>query len=116
MSHRRKFLKQLSGTTALLSTASLKSFAAQEQHERRMLQWNKKYSANNKIRLAAIGMGIMGYQDVNTAIKAPGIELVACCDLYTGRLEHAKEVYGNNIFTTRDYEEILDRNDNMKIV
>src|SRR6058998_3000501 len=111
MTDRRKFLKQLSGTAALLSTASLKSFAAKEQHERRVLQWNKKYSANDKIRVAGIGMGIMGYNDVNTAIKAPGTELVACCDLYSGRLEHAKELYGNQVFTTRHYEEILDRND-----
>ncbi len=111
MSNRRKFLKQLSGSAALLSAASSKSFAAQEQHERNILAWNKKYSPNDKIRIAGIGTGIMGYNDVNTAIKVPGVELVACCDLYTGRLEHAKEMYGNNIFTTRHYEEILNRKD-----
>src|SRR6059058_5500724 len=111
MSNRRNFLKQLGGTAGLLSAASLKSFASQEQHERRILAWNKKYSPNDKIRVAGIGMGIMGYNDVNTAIKVPGVELVACCDLYTGRLDHAKEMYGNNIFTTRHYEEILDRKD-----
>jgi len=111
VSNRRKFLKQLSGSAALLSAASSKSFAAQEQHERNILAWNKKYSPNDKIRIAGIGTGIMGYNDVNTAIKVPGVELVACCDLYTGRLEHAKEMYGNNIFTTRHYEEILNRKD-----
>ncbi len=56
-------------------------------------------------------MGIMGYSDVNTALKVPGVELVACCDLYDGRLAHAKELYGNNIFTTKRYEDILDRKD-----
>src|SRR3954449_6319919 len=111
MSNRRKFLKQLGGTAGLLSAASLKSFATKEQYERKIIAWNKKYSPNDKIRIAGIGMGIMGYNDVNTAIKVPGVELVACCDLYTGRLEHAKELYGNNIFTTRHYEEILDRKD-----
>jgi predicted dehydrogenase len=109
-SNRRKFLKQLSGTV-LLSAASLKSLAAQEQAERRILAWEKKYSPNDKIRLAGIGIGIQGYNDMNAALKVPGTEIVACCDLYTGRLAHAKELYGDHIFTTRRYEEILNRSD-----
>ena len=108
---RRKFIKQLGGSAALLTAGSLKSFAAQEKNEQRILAWEKKYSPNDKIRIAGIGMGIMGFNDMNTALKVPGTEVVACCDLYNGRLDHAKEVYGNNIFTTRHYEEILDRND-----
>lgn len=109
--NRRNFLRQLGGTAGLLSAASLQSFATRAQHENIILQWEKKYSPNDKIRIAGIGMGIMGFNDVNTAIKVPGVELVACCDLYSGRLERAKEVYGSHIFTTRNYEEILDRND-----
>jgi predicted dehydrogenase len=37
--------------------------------------------------------------------------LVAVCDLYTGRLENAKELYGAQIFTTKNYLEILSRKD-----
>ena len=111
MSNRRNFIKQLGGSAALLTAGSLKSFAAQEKEEQRILTWNKKYSANDKIRIGVIGMGIMGYNDLATALKIPGVELVGCCDLYDGRLEHAKEIYGNNIFTTRHYEELLDRKD-----
>src|ERR1043165_6357314 len=106
MSQRRKFIKQLGGSALFLSAGSLKSLAAQEQREKIILAQEKKYSPNDTIRIAGIGMGIMGYSDVNTALKVPGVELVACCDLYDGRLAHAKELYGNNIFTTKRYEDI----------
>src|ERR1700743_1774081 len=110
MSDRRKFLKQL-GSTVVLSSAALSSFAAMEDHERRILQAQKRYSPNDKIRIATIGMGIMGYNDTRAALTCPGVEFVAACDLYKGRLEHAKELYGKDIFTTADYHEILNRKD-----
>ncbi len=108
---RRKFLKQLGGTTFMLSAASLSSLAAQEEMEKKIIQQEKKISSNDKIRIAVIGMGIMGYNDVNTAIKVPGVELVAACELYKGRLERAKEVYNKDLYTTRDYRELLERKD-----
>jgi hypothetical protein len=110
-SSRRKFLQQLGSTTFMLSAASLSSFAAREAYEEKILWSEKKVSANDKIRIAGIGMGIMGFNDVNTALKVPGVELVAVCDLYKGRLERAKELYGKDIFTTNDYREILERKD-----
>lgn len=70
-----------------------------------------KVSANDKIRLGCIGLGIMGNKDCATALKVPGVELVAACDLYTGRLEAAKEKYGSDLAITKDYRVLLDRND-----
>jgi predicted dehydrogenase len=53
----------------------------------------------------------MGTADANTAITVPGVKLVAACDLYDGRLDEAKKRYGKDIYTTRDYREILERKD-----
>jgi len=108
---RRKFLQQLGGTGLLLSAGSFAALAAEEKAEERILHYEKKITPNDKINIAVIGMGIMGNHDVETALKVSGAKLVAVCDLYKGRLERAKEVYGKDIFTTRDYRDILDRKD-----
>jgi predicted dehydrogenase len=68
-------------------------------------------SANDKIQFATIGCGIMGSGDTSTAIGVPGTKLVAVCDVYEGRLTRAKEQWGADIFTTRDYREVLARKD-----
>jgi predicted dehydrogenase len=111
MSSRRKFLENLGSTALLLGSGSLARLMAQEKYETRIIPWQKKISANDKIRIAVIGTGIMGHNDLNTALKIPGIELAAACDLYTGRLERMKEIYGQHLFTTRDYRELLEKKD-----
>jgi predicted dehydrogenase len=100
----------MAGSAIVLAVDPLSSLASPKTEERILLH-QKRFSSNDKIRIAAIGMGIMGYNDLETALKVPGIELAAACDLYTGRLARAKEVYGKDLFTTRDYREILNRND-----
>jgi predicted dehydrogenase len=67
--------------------------------------------ANDKIRLALIGAGGMGSGDVTDALRNPQVELAAVADIYDGRLARAKEVWGKEVFTTRDYREVLSRND-----
>jgi predicted dehydrogenase len=110
-SSRRKFLQQLGSTTLLLGTGGLGQLSAAEKMEERVLQYNRKIMANDKIRVAVIGTGIMGHNDLESALKVSGVELAAACDLYTGRLERMKEIYGKDLFTTRDYREILERKD-----
>jgi predicted dehydrogenase len=53
----------------------------------------------------------MGMGDTKYALSVEGVELAAVCDIYDGRLARAREVYGDRVFTTRDYREVLARND-----
>jgi len=108
---RRKFLQQIGSIGLLTAVSPLASLAAKEKAEERILRYSKKITSNDKIRLAVIGFGIQGHGDLATALKVPGVELAGVCDLYSGRLQNAKELYGDQIFTTKNYHEVLDRSD-----
>jgi predicted dehydrogenase len=108
--NRRNFLKAAGTATAgsLLSTnleANTYGLAAQEA------QPQKPVAANDHIQIALIGAGGQGQFDTKTAVQVPGVKLVAAADCYDGRLQHCKELWGQDVFTTRDYNEILARKD-----
>jgi predicted dehydrogenase len=71
----------------------------------------RKVAANDRVRLGVIGTGIIGFYNIKSALTVPEVELAAVCDLYDGRLTRAKEMYGQNLVTTRDYREMLARDD-----
>jgi predicted dehydrogenase len=102
MLDRRKFLVD-AGKMAALGTAVGRGGAAWAQLAPK--------SAADTIQFALIGAGIQGQGDTKTAITVPGVKLVAVADCYDGRLAHAKELWGQDIFTTRDYKQILARKD-----
>ncbi len=106
---RRKFLQQIGATSLIASASPFTSLAAQEKAEERILHYGKAISPNDKIRIGVIGYGVQGHFDLRTALKVPGVELAGICDLYPGRLDNAKEEFGNEIFTTRDYRELLNK-------
>lgn len=110
-SSRRLFLQQIGATSLVAASSPLSSLAAQAKAEERILQYEKPISPNDKIRLGVIGYGVQGHFDLNTALKVPGVELAGICDLYTGRIENAKEKFGKDLYTTRNYKELLDRKD-----
>jgi predicted dehydrogenase len=66
-------------------------------------------AASDNIQIALIGAGGMGSGDARMASSIPGVKLVAACDIYDGRLERARERWGKDLFTTRDYREVLRR-------
>jgi len=68
-------------------------------------------SPNDRTRVALIGQGIRGNEDARTALRVSGVELVAVADVYQGRLDRSKELWGNQLFITRDYREVLARPD-----
>lgn len=109
---RRKFIKQLGVTTAAIAGSKLLSGSAQNTIRSfyPMLRQNIN-SPNNNLQIALIGAGGMGTSDTNTALQHQGIKLVAVADLYEGRLKAAKDRWGQDIYTTRDYRELLNRND-----
>ena len=114
-SNRRSFIKQMALGSLVVATAptilTAKNKSIIEIKSKEKIRFKDKISANDNIQIAVIGAGGMGSADVRTSLKIPGVKLVAACDLYDGRLESAKEKWGKDIFTTKDYNEILDRKD-----
>lgn len=108
---RRSFIEKMATGVVGASLAPALASASGDPVRRESLSRTTKVSGEDTIRLALIGAGGMGLADANTAITVPGVKLVAVCDLYDGRLADAKKIYGNDIFTTRDYKEIISRKD-----
>ncbi|WP_299532708.1 Gfo/Idh/MocA family oxidoreductase [Ulvibacterium sp.] len=109
---RRSFLKKATlGSAAMTSAPFLISAAEGERVLMQREYPNETYSANDQINLGLIGSGIQGIYDTRSALTVPGVKLVAACDLYSGRLDRAKELWGEDIFVTRDYRKLLNRKD-----
>ena len=109
---RRSFLRQASLTTAALGTAPYLLSASTNKVQLLHREYSfDQYGSNDHINIALIGSGIQGIYDTQAALMVDGVKIVAACDLYTGRLDRAKELWGNDIFVTRDYREILSRKD-----
>ena len=66
----------------------------------------QRTSANDRVQIALIGAGGQGMGDARSSITN-GAKLVAVADIYEGRLTRSKELWGNDLFTTRDYRDRL---------
>lgn len=109
---RRKFLSNV--TKSALGASMLPGIITTKDRIRNageLKRIKQNYGANDQVQIALIGAGGMGVADAMTCVTVPGVKLVAACDLYDGRLADAKKRWGNDIMTTRDFREIIDRKD-----
>jgi predicted dehydrogenase len=104
--NRRSFLRA-AGTASAATLIAPRVYALDPWHD----QAAKPIAANDHIQIALIGAGGQGMGDTKHAVDVPGVKLVAVADCYDGRLAHSKELWGDDIFTTRDYAEVLARKD-----
>src|ERR1700712_1060022 len=104
--NRRSFLKSASLAAAATQIPLVSAFG----------QEPRRIGANDQIRVALIGAGGRGQSITASALKNPGIKLVAVADCYEGRRAHAKELWGagtanGGIDVTGEYRDILARKD-----
>jgi predicted dehydrogenase len=103
--NRRNFIKVAGAASAVTLVApGVHALEVQEEPA-------KPVTANDHIQIALIGAGGQGQYDTSIAVQVPGVKVVAVADCYTGRLVRSKELWGDDLFTTREYNEILARKD-----
>jgi predicted dehydrogenase len=110
MMHRRRFLHQagtlLAGGT-VLSALDNKTFAI----------FKNRIAPSDQLQVGAIGINGMGWANVNAALKVPGVNLAALCDVDKNVLDKRKGELGKmNIDATKvktysDYRQLLDQKD-----
>lgn len=107
--NRRTFIKQagLAGV-GLLSAPAI---AATASPAVQLMKRNHQLSDKKTLNYALIGAGGMGTEDMKTALMHEGVNIVAVCDLYAGRIEEAKKNFGSALFATDNYKDILRRKD-----
>lgn len=107
MSNRRTFIKQMMAGGILLPSAP--QLLAEGNSSG--VVGNGESVGSSEIRIALIGKGGMGTADANCALRVLGVKITAVCDVYETRLEDAKKQWGDHIFITKDYNDILKRSD-----
>lgn len=110
MSHRRKFLQQ---TAALVTGATvLSSF-----DNRTFSIFRNRISPADQLNVGAIGINGMGWANVTAALKVPGVNLVAICDVDKNVLDKRKadlakmNVDASKVSVYTDYRKLLEQKD-----
>ncbi len=110
MTDRRRFIQNtgliIAGST-ILSSINNKAFAI----------FKSRVSPSDQINLGAIGVNGMGWANVLSALKNPGVNLVAICDVDKNVIEKRmgelskKDIDTSRIKTYNDYRALLDDKD-----
>ena len=110
MSSRRKFLQQSSavlGAGALATVFDNKAYA----------YFKNSIAPSDQLNIGAIGINGMGWSDVKAALKVPGVNLVAVCDVDKNAMDtRLGELSKLNIDATKikrydDYRKLLEQKD-----
>jgi len=110
MSDRRRFLQTsatLLGGSTLLSSFSKEPFAI----------FKNKISPSDQLNIGAIGINGMGWSNLSAAVKIPGVNVVALCDVDKNVLDkRMADLAKMNVDTTKvktygDYRKLLEQKD-----
>lgn len=99
---RRDFLATTTGAAGALAAARTIPLAPGHIPDA-----TRPVAPSDRLRLGIIGVGMQGSGLLATAIKLPGVECVAACDLYDGRHALAREIVNPRLKVTRRYQELL---------
>ena len=104
---RRDFMRLGAGAAALGASAKVTILEPS-----RLLAFPRAVAPSDTVRFGIVGTGVRGCELLGASLKVPGVECVAAADLYDSRHQAAKEALGGkDIFTTREYRQVLDRKD-----
>ena len=110
MTNRRQFLQNTAtvfGGSLLLTATGQQAFAT----------FNNSIAPSDQLNIGAIGINGMGWADVTAALKIPGVNLVALCDVDKNVLDKRLNDLGkmnvdaSKLKTYSDYRQLLDRKD-----
>ncbi|MEJ7588881.1 MAG: Gfo/Idh/MocA family oxidoreductase [Ferruginibacter sp.] len=75
----------------------------------------KKFAPNEKIRIALIGCKSMGFGDLENALKQPGVECAALCDIddeiLNNRSRDVQNIQGRAPALYKDFRKLIDNKD-----
>ena len=104
---RRKFLQ-----TGAMATGGLLTAKTIQLDAHPAVNPARQVAPSDRMRFGIIGIGMQGSGLLAGALSLPGMECVGAADLYDGRHTLAKEITGNTgLFTTRRYQDLLERKD-----
>ncbi len=69
------------------------------------------FSPNDAIQVGCIGTGGRCRRLMETLVKIPGVRITALCDIWEEHLEKAKALSPAGVWVTRDYHQLLARQD-----
>lgn len=110
MSSRRKFLQNsavIAGGSLIASAVNNQAFAI----------FKNRVAPSDQLNIGAIGVNGMGWADTMSALKIPGVNLVAICDIDRNVIDKRladltkKNIDTSKIKTYGDYRQLLDNKD-----